>query len=64
MPGSTPGTNSSHKPASTRFLIGWRRPSQLLNSPTTLTRDAFGAQTANAVPVTPSIVRGWAPRRS
>ena len=38
MPGSTPGMKSSQRPASTRFRIGWRRPSQLLNSPTTLTR--------------------------
>ena len=50
------GTNSSHTPHSTRLRIGWRRPSQPLNSPITLTRWALGAQTAKAVPATPSIV--------
>ena len=37
--------------------IGCSRPSQLLKSPTTLTARAFGAQTANAVPATPSTSR-------
>ena len=32
--------------------MGWRRPSQPLNSPTTLTRMAEGAQTAKEVPAT------------
>ena len=50
-----PGTNSSNTPHSTRFRIGCRRPSQLLNGPTTLTRLAFGAQTRKATPSTPSI---------
>ena len=34
--------------------MGWRRPSQPLKSPTTETRRAFGAQTRNAMPATPS----------
>jgi hypothetical protein len=42
----------------------WRRPSQLLKSPTTDTRRAFGAQTAKATPFTPSISRRCAPSRS
>ena len=41
--------------------IGCRRPSQPLKSPTTLTERAFGAQTANAVPATPSTSRTCAP---
>ena len=41
--------------------IACRRPSQELKSPTTLTARADGAQTANAVPVMPSISRTWAP---
>jgi hypothetical protein len=39
----------------------WRRPSQLLNWPTTLTRLALGAHTANSTPATPSRATGWAP---
>ena len=46
----------SQMPASMRLRIGWRRPSQSLKSPTTLTRRAFGAHTAKATPSTPSIV--------
>ena len=37
--------------------IGKSRPSQLLNSPTTLTRCALGAQTANAVRETDPLYR-------
>jgi hypothetical protein len=44
-----------------RWRIGWRRPSQALKSPTTLTRRALGAQTAKAVPSVPSWLRGCAP---
>ena len=44
----------SQTPTSMRFRIGWRRPSHWLNSPTTLTRIAFGAHTAKATPSTPS----------
>ena len=36
--------------------MGWRRPSQALKSPTTLTLVALGAQTAKFTPSTPSIV--------
>ena len=52
-----PGTNSSQKPLGMCFRIGWRRPSQALKSPTTLTLVALGAQTAKFTPSTPSIVR-------
>ena len=45
-PGRRPGTKISQTPARARSRIGWRRPSQPLKSPTTLTRRAFGAQTA------------------
>ena len=41
--------------------IGCMRPSQKLKSPTTDTARPDGAQTANAVPRTPSISRTWAP---
>jgi hypothetical protein len=44
--------------------IGFSRPSQELKSPTTDTDAAAGAQTANAVPVAPSISVTCAPRRS
>ena len=57
-PRPTPGMKISQMPASMRLRIGWRRPSQWLKSPTTLTRRAFGAQTAKATPSTPSIVVG------
>ncbi len=56
-PSRAPGTKISQTPHSTRLRMGWRRPSQSLKSPTTLTRRAFGAQTAKATPATPSIVR-------
>jgi hypothetical protein len=41
--------------------MGYKRPSHELKSPTTDTERALGAQTANAVPVTPSISRTCAP---
>ena len=41
----------SQMPVSRRSRIGWRRPSQSLKSPTTVTRRAFGAQTAKCTPV-------------
>ena len=50
----SPGTNSSQTPDWPRVRIGWQRPSQRLKSPTTRTLLAFGAQTANEVPDTPS----------
>ena len=40
----------SHSPDPPRGLIGWRRPSQWLKSPTTLTCPAFGAHTAKQTP--------------
>ena len=49
--------NSSQTPESPRTLIGWWRPSQWLKVPTTLTRSAFGAQTAKRMPRTPSTVQ-------
>ena len=45
------GTNNSHTPGPWRFRIGCRRPSHPLKSPTTETRCALGAQTANRTPV-------------
>ena len=56
-PAPTPGRKISHTPHSRRRRIGWRRASQKLKSPTTLTWEAFGAQTAKLVPATPSITR-------
>ena len=56
--------NSSHTPHSRRRRIGWRRPSQWLKSPTTLTRWALGAQTVKPVPATPWWLRGVAPSTS
>ena len=53
-PESTPGRNSSQMPAAPIARMGWTRPSQKLKSPTTETALAAGAQTANAVPRTPS----------
>ena len=55
-PRSSPGTNSSQMPLGMCFRMGWRRPSQSLKSPTTLTLVALGAQTAKFTPSTPSIV--------
>ena len=53
--------NSSQMPLDPSDRIGFRRPSQLLKSPTTETERALGAQTANAVPATPSCVITCAP---
>ncbi len=60
-PSPRPGMNVSHTPVAPRRRIGWRRPSQMLKSPTTDTRCAFGAQTAKCVPATPSCVIACAP---
>ena len=57
------GTKISQTPAPCRSRIGWRRPSQLLKSPTTETRRAFGAQTAKRTPGTPSTIIACAPRQ-
>ncbi len=46
----------SHRPLSKRLRIWQRRPSQRLKSPTTDTRRAFGAQSANSTPSTPSCI--------
>ena len=46
----------SQIPVGPQFRIGWRRPSQWLKLPTTLTRRAFGAQTAKWTPRNPSCV--------
>ena len=55
MPSPRPGTNSSQMPLGMCLRIGWRRPSQSLKSPMTLTPVALGAQTAKFTPSTPSI---------
>ena len=47
------GTNSSHTPDVPSWRIGCSRPSQLLNDALRRIPRAEGAQTANAVPVTP-----------
>ena len=60
--GPSRGMNSSHTPAGKRSRIGFRRGSHVLKSPTTETARAFGAQTANRTPCTPSIVTTLAPR--
>ena len=49
---ATPGRKISQTPDPPSVRIGFIRPSQLLKSPTTRTDRAFGAQTANDVPVT------------
>ena len=58
-----PGTKISQKPLP-RTRMAWRRPSQKLKSPTTLTRRAFGANTTKATPSTPSSTIGCAPSLS
>ena len=63
-PSPTPGTKISQTPEDPSTRIAWRRPSQSLKVPMTETRRAFGAQTANAVPATPSSVSSCAPRTS
>ena len=56
--------NLPHAGRAERCASDDTRPSQLLKSPTTLTRCAFGAQTAKLVPGTPSMVRSCAPSLS
>ena len=51
-PSPTPGTNSSHTPDEPSERIGSARPDQKSKSPATRTPRAFGAHTANDVPVT------------
>ena len=60
LPGLASGMKISQKPLP-RTRMGWRRPSHELKSPTTLTRWAFGANTANATPETSSRTMGCAP---
>ena len=48
-PRRRPGMNNSHTPP-LRHRMGWRRMSQSLNSPATVTFNAFGAQTAKRTP--------------
>ncbi len=50
--------NSSHTPDPPRERIGWTRPSQKFQSPTTRTARALGAQTANATPAMPVVRPG------
>ena len=57
-PVPTPGTNSSHTPDVPSWRIGCSRPSQLLKSALSRIARAFGAQTANEVPVTGSSAPG------
>ena len=52
VPSPTPGTNSSHTPDEPSERIGVPAPDQWSKSPVTRTPRAFGAQTANDVPVT------------
>jgi hypothetical protein len=65
VPGPIPGRNSSHTPDEPSERIGVASPVQLSKSPHTRTPTAFGAHTANEVPVTgsfgPSWLRGCAP---
>ncbi len=51
VPSPRPGTNNSQMPLGMCLRIGWRRPSQALKSPMTLTPWALGAQTAKFTPV-------------
>jgi len=60
-PGPTPGRKPSKMPDWPRRRRKWRCGVQRLNSPTTETRAAPGAQTANAVPSSPSRVAGCEP---
>src|SRR4029077_13287943 len=63
-PSFTAGTKSSQIPEAPSERIGCRRPSHEVKSPTTETDRALGAQTANAAPAEPSILRTWAPSSS
>ena len=60
-PFAQPGDEQSQNPLGMCLRMGWRRPSQALKSPTTLTAVAFGAQTAKLTPSTLSIVRSARP---
>ena len=55
------GTKSSHTPDFGPASHDVAAASHPLKSPTTETRRAFGAQTANATPSTPSKLEGCAP---
>ncbi len=55
---------TSQMPVGPQLRIGWRRPSQWLKLPTTLTLCALGAQTAKWTPRNPSCSRRWAPSLS
>jgi hypothetical protein len=60
--GPMPGTKISQTPVAPRLRIACPRPTQWLNSPTTRTARAFGAQTAKLVPVTsPSVSKAREP---
>ena len=52
----------SHTPTPPWLRIGWRRPSQSLKEPTTLTLPALGAQTTKRTPGSPPWVIGCAPK--
>jgi len=52
-PSRKSGTKISQMPPGTSSRIGVTRPSHPLKSPTTLTRSAFGAQTAKCTPRVP-----------
>src|SRR5208337_469607 len=64
VPVPRPGTNSSHTPEAPRSRMGCRLPSQPLNAPTSDTRLALGAHTANTHPSTPFTVFTCEPRSS
>ena len=57
-PSGRSGRKISQTPDGTSSRIGCTRPSQPLKSPMTLTRSAFGAQTAKCTPVVvPTVMR-------
>ncbi len=60
-PSPMSGRNSSHTPDDPSDRMAWPVPSQKLKVPATRTPRAFGAHTANRVPVTPWWVVGCAP---
>ena len=61
-PAPTPGTNPRHTPLAPVTSSGWAPGRQSLNVPITDTDSALGAQTAKAVPATPSRWAAWAPK--
>ena len=63
LPVRTPGMNPSQIPEEPRSVSGFSSRRQPLNSPITLTRSAFGAQTAKKVPSRPLLRSGCAPSR-